>query len=260
MAAWAASSAPAVRPGHSEAIREAWIFVEIRRTRSSVKRQARRGPAMRKPYPSDLTDEQWALIEPLMPPAKPGGRPRKVDMREVLNTLFYQARTGCQWDFLPHDLLPKSTVYDYFARWHDDGTWQKIVDALRGQIRDRGRPGRDAQRRPASTARRSRPPRSAATGLRRRQEGQGPQASHRGGHPGVAAGGGGDGGQPATTARTPRRCWASSTPDELPAAGGDLRRQQVQQPSAGRRGWPRPGARTGSRSVKPPDGAEGSCR
>jgi putative transposase len=90
---------------------------------------------VRKRYPSDLTDEQWALIEPLLPPAKHGGRPRTVDLREVVNTLLYQARTGCQWDYLPHDLAPKGTAYDYFARWHDDGTWQRIVDALRGVIR-----------------------------------------------------------------------------------------------------------------------------
>jgi putative transposase len=100
-----------------------------------------RGVPVRKRYPSDLTDEQWALIEPLLPAAKPGGRPRRVDLREVVNTLFYQARTGCQWDFLPHDLVPKGTAYDYFARWHDDGTWRKIVDALRGQIRTEA--GRD---------------------------------------------------------------------------------------------------------------------
>jgi putative transposase len=96
---------------------------------------------VRKRYPSDLTDAQWALMALLLPPAKPGGRPRAVDLREVVNTLFYQARTGCQWDFLPHDLVPKGTAYDYFARWHDDGTWQKIVDALRGRIRTEA--GRD---------------------------------------------------------------------------------------------------------------------
>jgi putative transposase len=90
---------------------------------------------LRKPYPTDLTDEQWLVLAPLIPPAKPGGRPRKVDMREVLNTLFYQARTGCQWDMLPHDLLPKSTIFDYFAQWRDDGTWQTFVDALRPQVR-----------------------------------------------------------------------------------------------------------------------------
>jgi len=90
---------------------------------------------MRKPYRTDLTDAQWKLIKPLVPPAKPGGRPREVDMREVFNTLQYQARTGCQWDMLPHDLLPKSTVYDYFAQWRDDGTWQRITDALRKKLR-----------------------------------------------------------------------------------------------------------------------------
>jgi putative transposase len=90
---------------------------------------------MREPYPTDLTDPQWQVIEPLIPLAKPGGRPRQVDMREVLNTLFYQNKTGCQWEMLPHDLLPKSTVYDYFAAWRDDGTWQAILDALRGAVR-----------------------------------------------------------------------------------------------------------------------------
>lgn len=90
---------------------------------------------MRQPYPSDLTDEQWAILEPLIPPAKSGGRPRSVDLREVLNTLFYQNRSGCQWDMLPHDLLPKSTAYDYFLRWRDDGTWQRLVDALRVRVR-----------------------------------------------------------------------------------------------------------------------------
>jgi len=90
---------------------------------------------MRKPYPSDLSDAQWALLEPLIPPAKAGGRPREVDMREVVNTLFYQNRAGCQWDMLPHDLVPKSTAYDYFLRWRDDGTWQTLVDALRAQVR-----------------------------------------------------------------------------------------------------------------------------
>jgi putative transposase len=89
----------------------------------------------RKSYPSDLTDAQWAVLEPLIPPATHGGRHREVDMREVLNTLFYQSRSGCQWSMLPHDLLPKSTVYDYFARWRDDGTWQELVDALRQAVR-----------------------------------------------------------------------------------------------------------------------------
>jgi putative transposase len=92
---------------------------------------------MRKAYPSDLTDEQWAIIEPLIPVHRLG-RPREVSMREVLNTIFYQVRSGCQWDMLPHDLLPKSTVNDYFSDWRDDGTWQVILDALRQQVRVAG--------------------------------------------------------------------------------------------------------------------------
>ena len=92
----------------------------------------------RKKYASDLTDEQWAIVEPMIPPAKQstrGGRPREVDMREVLNTIFYLNRSGCQWEMLPHDLLPKSTVYDYFAQWRDDGTWAKLAKALRERTR-----------------------------------------------------------------------------------------------------------------------------
>ena len=96
----------------------------------------------RKPYLTDLTDEQWAILEPLIPPAKPGGRPRKVDRREVINTLFYLNRTGCQWDLLPHDLLPKSTVYEYFAQWRDDGTWQRLMDALRADVRQQQAPSK----------------------------------------------------------------------------------------------------------------------
>jgi putative transposase len=92
---------------------------------------------MRQRYRTDLTDDQWKILKPLIPPALPGGRPREVDMREVVNTLLYQARTGCQWELLPHDLLPKSTVYDYFARFRDDGTWQTILDALRRKVRVR---------------------------------------------------------------------------------------------------------------------------
>ena len=95
----------------------------------------------RKPYPSDLTDEQWAIIEPLIPVHKVG-RPREVKMREVLNSILYLNRSGCQWDMLPHDLLARSTVYDYFAQWRDDGTWQRIMDALRQKVRTAG--GHDA--------------------------------------------------------------------------------------------------------------------
>jgi len=82
-----------------------------------------------KPYPSDVTEQPWAILEPLIPPSRTqrGGRPRAVDLREVINTLLYQNRSGCRWDMLPHDLLPKSTVYDYCAQWRDDGTWSQMV-------------------------------------------------------------------------------------------------------------------------------------
>lgn len=89
----------------------------------------------RRAYSSDLTDIQWTILERLIPASKHGGRPREVNMREVINTMLYLNRTGCQWDMLPHDLLPKSTVYEYFAQWRDDGTWTKLVDALRVQVR-----------------------------------------------------------------------------------------------------------------------------
>jgi putative transposase len=92
----------------------------------------------RRKYPSDLTDEPWAIVRPMIPPAKQhprGGHPRKVDMREVLHTLCYLHRRGCPWDMLPDDLLPKSPVYDYFAQWRDAGTWGKIVQTLRERLR-----------------------------------------------------------------------------------------------------------------------------
>ena len=85
-------------------------------------------------YPSDLTDEQWALIEPLIP-GTAGGRPRRTPMRDVLDALFYVNRTGCQWRYLPKDFPPKSTVWEYFGRWRRDGTLATIHDALREKVR-----------------------------------------------------------------------------------------------------------------------------
>jgi putative transposase len=89
----------------------------------------------RKPYPSDLTDEQWAELKPLIPPAHPGGRPRKTDPREVVNALLYVTRQGCTWRALPHDFPPWRTVYNYFQRWTWDGTWQRLLDTLRERAR-----------------------------------------------------------------------------------------------------------------------------
>jgi putative transposase len=88
----------------------------------------------RKPYPSDLTDQQWALIEPLLPRIRRRrgpGRPREVNLREVVNALFYHVREGCSWRALPHDLPPWRNVYNYFQWWDEDGTWQKILEVLR---------------------------------------------------------------------------------------------------------------------------------
>jgi transposase len=86
-------------------------------------------------YPSDLTDQEWAILEPLIPPAKEGGRPRIIDMRDVLNAMFYVDRTGCQWRALPHDFPPWSTVWSYFRTWRNDGTWQHMHTILREQVR-----------------------------------------------------------------------------------------------------------------------------
>ena len=86
-------------------------------------------------YLSDLTDAQWAVLAPLIPSPKPGGRPRRSDMRAVLNAIFYVDRTGCQWRYLPQEYPNWKTVYWYFTRWQDDGTWARITDALRRQVR-----------------------------------------------------------------------------------------------------------------------------
>jgi transposase len=87
-------------------------------------------------YPSDLTDAEWSLVAPLIPPAKRGGRKRDVDIRQVVNGLMYVLSTGCQWRYLPKDLPPKSTVHGYFTRWNHDGTLGRIHHALYVQCRE----------------------------------------------------------------------------------------------------------------------------
>jgi len=93
-------------------------------------------------YPSDLTDAEWALVEPMIPPAKRGGRKRSVNLREVLNGIFYVLSTGCQWNAVPTDLPPKSTLYDYLDLWDWDGTLERVHHALYVAVRERE--GREA--------------------------------------------------------------------------------------------------------------------
>jgi putative transposase len=88
------------------------------------------------PYPSDLTNEQWELMQRVVPEAKPGGRPRSVDMREVVNALLYLNRSGCIWRMLPHDFPPRTTVYEYFLVWRNNGIWQLMLDVLQEGYRE----------------------------------------------------------------------------------------------------------------------------
>ena len=89
----------------------------------------------RKPYPTDLSDQEWELIQAYVPQAKSGGRPEKYPKREILNGIFYIVRGGCAWRLMPHDLPPWQIVYQYFWRWRRDGTWQLMHDLLRGDVR-----------------------------------------------------------------------------------------------------------------------------
>jgi putative transposase len=90
-----------------------------------------------KRYPSDLSRTQWKRLKRLLPAAKPGGRPRSVKLREILNGIFYILRGGCAWRMMPHEFPPWSTCYDYFRKWRNDGTWAKLNDTLRTQVRHR---------------------------------------------------------------------------------------------------------------------------
>ncbi len=125
-----ASSAPTPESRRAQADR-----VPVRERREQplpAKANRERSPQC---YPSDLTDQEWAILEPLIPPAKPGGRPRSVEMRAVINAIFYVDRTGCQWRALPHEFPPWSTVWTYFRTWRNDGTWERIHTVLREQVR-----------------------------------------------------------------------------------------------------------------------------
>ncbi|WP_414513439.1 IS5 family transposase [Nostoc sp. PCC 9305] len=89
---------------------------------------------VRKSYPTDLTDMEWEILA-LIPPAKEGGHPRTTDMREICNAIYYHLKTGCQWNMLPGDFPPSSTVYSYYRKWQRKGVWEKLNHTLRDQVR-----------------------------------------------------------------------------------------------------------------------------
>src|SRR4028118_993918 len=89
----------------------------------------------RKLYPTDLTEQQWHILKPLIPTSKAGGRQRTVNIREIINAIFYVLAGGCAWRLMPHDLLPWSTVYYYFRCWRNEGLWQQMNQTLRQKVR-----------------------------------------------------------------------------------------------------------------------------
>lgn len=146
--------------------------------------------APRKPYPSDLNDAQWAIIEPMLPARVPAGRPRTTSLREVLNAIFYVVSTGCAWSALPHEFPPEGTVRDYFHRWRRRGLWQQIHDALRSQVRAAAgkEPEPSAGSIDSQTVKATRT--SGARGYDAGKKNQRDQAARLGGHARIASGGG----------------------------------------------------------------------
>src|SRR6266480_3650287 len=139
-------------------------------------------------YPTDLTDRQWNCIKELIPPAKPGGRPRSLEMRAVINAIVYIVVSGCQWRMLPREYPAWQSVYTYFQQWRDDGTWQRLHNTLRAQVREHA--GRHKHPTAGALDRKTRQDHTDSRRARVRcgQEGQWAQAPSAGGYAGFAAG------------------------------------------------------------------------
>lgn len=99
--------------------------------------------ALQRAYPSDLTDAQWEILEPFIPPLSPEATYHKHERRTIVNAILYVLRSGCPWRALPHDLPPYGTVFAYFQRWRREGVWDRVLEALRMEVRTKE--GRDAQ-------------------------------------------------------------------------------------------------------------------
>ena len=146
----------------------------------------------RKPYPTDLTEAQWEYLEPLVPPDKPGGRPRTTPVRDILDAYWYLLRAGCAWRLLPHDFPPWQTVYSQVRRWRLDGLWTRLHERLREDLRlAEGRPTQ-----PSAAVLDSQSVKAAdhagERGYDAGKKNRRPQAARPGGHPGAVAGGGRD--------------------------------------------------------------------
>ena len=145
------------------------------------------------PYPSNLTDAEWRLLEPLPPPPQPGGRPVKYPRREIVNDILYILRTAAAWRLLPHDFPPYRIVFHYYRTWRKAGVWRQVNDALRQQLRHSE--GRHPEPSAAIIDRPSlKTTEKGAARLRRRQKSTGAQASDRGRYGGAAGGSGASGG------------------------------------------------------------------